>query len=118
MISQQQVAASCRVASQVYSGQVSALNGIASLTSDFGLNETSARIFIDDYKHLMLGRVFKRTLSSFAMHYFIKHISDVHGPQALASAVTSLRAHIRYFEGHYKTTMHAQRAVLAEFAAV
>jgi 5-methylcytosine-specific restriction protein A len=115
MISEQQVAAACRIAHQVYSGQVSAPIGVASMTSDFGLNETSARIFIDDYRHLMLGRVFKRTMSAFAMRYFIEHISVEHGPHALALAVASLRAHIEYFEGHYKTTMHAQRAVVARF---
>lgn len=117
MISKQQVIAACQVASQVYAGQMSAFNGVALLSSDFGLNETTARIFIDDYKHLMRGRVFKRTLSSFAMRYFIENISVEHGPQGLAHAVSALRAHIKYFEGHYKTTMHAQRAVLAMFEA-
>lgn len=118
MISEQQVEAACLVASKVYKTQLSADRGVAMLSKDFGLNETSAKIFIDDYKHLISGRIFKRTLSSAAMSYFIENIRSEYGKDGLANAVKSLRSHISYFEGHYKSTMHSQRAVLLKFESM
>ena len=115
MITEQQVEAACLYASQVYATKLSSNKAVTLLSKDFGLNETSAKIFIDDYKHLMEGRVFKRTLSSSAMNHFIESIEVEHGNAGLMKAVTSLKAHIAYFEGHYQTTMHSQRAVLAKF---
>lgn len=117
MITEQQVEAAYQIASQVFRAQLSSNSGVTLLSRDFGLNETSAKIFIDDYKHLMTGNVFKRTLSAYAMNYFIENIGADHGRQALANAVKSLRSHITYYEGHYKVTLHAQRATLAKYEA-
>jgi 5-methylcytosine-specific restriction protein A len=118
MITEQQVEAACLIAGQVFATQISSNSGVNLLSRDFGLNETSAKIFIDDYKHLMMGRVFKRTLSSYAMNHFIENISFDHGRYGLEHAVTSLREHIKYFEGHYRSKMHSQRMVLAKYEAV
>lgn len=118
MITEQQVEAACLVASQVYKAQLSPNKGVTMLSRDFGLNETSAKIFIDDYKYLITGHIFKRTLSSFAMSYFVESIWTEYGSDGLANAVKSLRSHIDYFEGHYKTTMHAQRENLLKFESL
>ena len=108
MITEQQVEAACQLASQVFAAQISSNSGVILFSRDFGLNETSAKIFIDDYKCLMMGRVFKRTLSSYAMNHFIESIGVEHGKHGLTKAVASLREHISYFEGHYQTTRHSQ----------
>jgi hypothetical protein len=115
MITEVQIEAACLIASQVYAAQINSNNAVSLLSRDFGINETSAKIFIDDYKHLMMGCVFKRTMSSSAMNHFVGSIEIEHGNTGLAKAITSLKKHIDYFEGHYQTTMHSQRAILAKY---
>lgn len=52
------------------------------------------------------------------MRYFMEQISVTRGEQGLANAVASLRAHIEYYEGHFKVTMHSFRAIADEFEAL
>jgi len=102
------------VSSDVYFGGQSTNEGVEKLSSEFGVNKTAARFYIAIYAGLMKGKVLKRTMSASAMRHFLNQIFDVHGSPALSIALTSLRSHIKYYEGHYKTTMHAMRAVLLE----
>lgn len=117
-ITDAQVVAACRVASQVFAGQMKAAHGVTVLSSEHGLNKASAGDFINDYKHLLNGKVFHRAMSAPAMRYFMEQIFAEHGKAGLTNAVSSLHAHIGYFEGHYKITMHAMRAVADEFEAL
>jgi 5-methylcytosine-specific restriction enzyme A len=114
-ITESQVAAACDVASRVYAGQMTTREGAMSLSSVYGLNKSSALAFISDYKHMMEGRVFKRTMSVSAMRHFIEQISVEHGMPGLTQALTSLRAHIEYLESHYKTTSTSLRVMVEDF---
>ena len=57
-------------------------------------------------------------MGALAMRYFLEQILAEHGEHGLANAVTALRAHISYYEGHYKNTMFAMRAVMDDFEAL
>lgn len=114
-ITDSQVVAACQIAKRVFDGQMKKAEGIALLTSDHGLNEATAGDFINDYKYLLEGKVFHRAMSAPAMRYFIEQIAEDRGERGQANAVKGLRAHIEYYEGHYKTTMHAMRSVADDF---
>ena len=114
-ISRTQYEAACTTASRVYDDDLKRAEGVALLSKDFALNETSANDFINDYKQLMDGKVFQRAMSAPAMRHFIGQIFEKHGTRGLDNALTSLRLHINYYEGHYRVRMHLMRAVLDEF---
>ena len=100
----------------MHAGHLTTADGVATLTTEFALNAATAGDFIYDYKQLMAGKVFHRAMSAPAMRYFIQQISIKHGQQALSRALASLQAHIQYYEGHYKTTLHKMRAVVEDLS--
>lgn len=114
-ISEQQLIAACEVASSTYGGRTTAADGVATLARQHGMNASSALGFISDYRHLLNGEVFKRTMSAPAMRLFLESIHAEHGTRGLAQALTSLKAHIEYLEGHYKSAKVAMRAIAQEF---
>lgn len=111
-ITKTQFEAACRVASQVFAGKRSTTDGAISLATEWGLNETSARDFIYDYKMMMEGRVFHRAMSAPAMEHFLHEIAREHGTQALLRAIAAVELHIEYYEGHYKVNLRSMRAVV------
>ena len=117
-IKESQIAAACSVASRVYAGHLTTAEGVNLLASQDGLNEASAHDFIYDYKRLMEGKVFQRAMSAPAMRHFIEQIFAEHGEQQLVLTLTALRAHIEYYEGHYKTTMRSMRSVADDLQAL
>ena len=115
-ISYLQFEAACVVASRVYDGELRRKAGVELLSTQHGLNPTSAGDYINDYKCLMEGRVFQRAMSAPAMRFFVGHIFDHRSRSYRVNAVTALHAHISYYEGHYKRRAHAMREI-AEFFA-
>lgn|GEM_PF-1027723 len=113
-----QVVAAYQISVRVFEKQIKATHGVEILVSEHGLNRATAGDFINDYKCLLQGRVFHRAMSTAAIRYFMEQISVTSGKQELANAVASLRAHIEYYEGHFKVTMHSFRAVADEFEAL
>nr|MBL8412645.1 HNH endonuclease [Dechloromonas sp.] len=82
--------------------------------SKHGLNQATAGDFIYDYRQLVEGKEFHRAMSSDAMRYFISKIEADRGPLGLQNAITSLRAHIEYYEAISKSTMHSMRRIVSE----
>lgn len=113
-ITQEQVVAAYEIAKQVFAGEIKRADGIRSLVSKHGLNQATAGDFIYDYRQLVEGREFHRAMSSDAMRYFLSQIEADRGPQGLLNAVTSLRAHIEYYEAISKSTMHSLRNVATD----
>jgi 5-methylcytosine-specific restriction enzyme A len=95
-IPERQYAAACSFASLVFDGKIRESEGAAALARDFGLNQTSARDYIRDYKSLMKGRVFKRSMSAEAMDHFIEQIRIERGSHSLFQALAALRLHLEY----------------------
>jgi 5-methylcytosine-specific restriction protein A len=114
-ITDSQVAAAYRIAEQVFDGESKTSRGIDVLVSEHGLNRATAGDFIIAFKHLLEGKVFHRAMSAVAMRYFMEQIFATRGRENQANAVNALYAHIDYYEGHYKTTMHLFRAIAADF---
>lgn len=117
-ITNEQVVAACEMGRRVFAGELDIKEAAETLHREDGINLASANDFINDYRHLMNGTVFHRAMSAGAMHYFMSSIFQTHGVGALSNAVQALRAHIAYWEGHYKTNAIKMRSVADEFQQV
>ncbi len=60
-ITEKQVSEACKVAQQVYEGEVKKVDGVNELVDVHGLNRATANDFIYDFKCLLLGKVFSQT---------------------------------------------------------
>lgn len=114
-ITEKQVSEACRVARKVYEGEIKKADGVNELVDVHGLNRATANDFIYDFKCLLLGKVFHRAISAGAMHYFLSEIRTEYGMDSLIQAVISLKAHIKYYEGHFKVNMRKLRGVAEQF---
>ncbi|WP_321951641.1 HNH endonuclease [Burkholderia cenocepacia] len=98
-ITTDQIKAACEVASAVFDGDVSTPEGAQRLNENHGLNLGSARDFIENYRRLMEGREFQRTLSLEAMDYFLHRIEVDRGAAAVDNAIAAAYAHLDYYAG-------------------
>ncbi len=117
-ITEPQILAASKVASRAYAGLITTKEGIAILVEEHGMNSASASDFISDYKYLMKGKEFKRTMSAPAMNCFIEQILVEHKSAGLTKALESLRLHIKYYEGLSKTNMLKMRDVAEKFETI
>lgn len=86
------------ISSDVFDKKISAENGAQLLFEKYGLNISSAKDFIYDYKHLLAGEVFKRSMSSKAIDYFLNKILEKRGEQAYKNSIIAFEKHINYLE--------------------
>jgi 5-methylcytosine-specific restriction protein A len=114
-ITENQVSEACKIAQKVYDNEVKKVDGVNELVNIHGLNRATANDFIYDFKCLLLGKVFHRAMSAGAMYHFMSRINSEYGMDSLKQAVISLKAHIKYYEGHFKVNMHKLRGVADEF---
>lgn len=114
-ITESQILAASKVASRAYAALITVNEGIAILVEEHGMNSASASDFISDYKYLMKGKEFKRTMSATAMNCFLEQIFAEHKSAGLSQALKSLRLHIEYYERQTKTNMLKMRDVAEKF---
>jgi 5-methylcytosine-specific restriction protein A len=116
-ITMRQIEASYNVASQVFEHKLAMEAGANSLQNIYGLNVNSARDFINDYRLMLQGKVFRRAMSAPAIDYFLTKIAADCGLSALGEAIKSVHKHIKYYEGIRKVRLHAMRNVVARHEA-
>lgn len=114
-ITKEQVVAACEMGRKVFAGYIDRKSAAENLHKDLGINLATANDFINCYRHLMNGKVFHRAMSASAMEYFMASIHDAHGIDALPNAVKALRAHIEYWENHYKTKVIKLRKIANDY---
>lgn len=104
-----------KVANDVYSKKIRFTDGKRLLVSEYGFNSNTAGDLINDFKYLMNGESFERTLNAFYSDYYLRNILAIYGESKLANATNSLAKHIEYYEGHYKTKLYKMRRVLETY---
>lgn len=114
-ITSEQFAAAYTLASKVFDGALRPEAAANELHANYGLNKSSARDFIGQYRSLMNGTVFKRTMSAPAMEYFLSQILRERGRAIAARALSAAWEHVGYYEGIQNTTLHRFRSVLDSF---
>ncbi|MDG9925640.1 MULTISPECIES: HNH endonuclease signature motif containing protein [unclassified Pseudomonas] len=116
-ITAHQIEEAYKVAVQVNEKVISMEVGASLLEKMHGLNISSARDFINDYRLMLQGKVFQRTMSAPAIDYFLTQIAKNNGASALEVALASVNKHILYYEGIRKVNLNAMRAVVKSHEA-
>jgi len=107
-----------QVAKRVFDAQLTPTEGADLLHEQHEVNEGSAKIMFEMYKHLRLGRLYKRFLSTIDMDYFLSQILADNGASGLQTALHSLWQHITYFESQKPTTKHELRELVTRYQAL
>ena len=103
------------ISKKVYEKKMSLTEGSEYLFNNHNLNAGSAKIYIIDFKHLMQGTEFKRTLNAYSMDFLLKNIKKDYGMSQMKLALPALQKHIHYYEETHKMTMHKLRAVYIKY---
>lgn len=64
-----------------------------------GIGNASGWDYVNNYRYLISGQVFARTMNLYATEYFLSKIGADHGQAGLAKALKALDLHIQYYEG-------------------
>lgn len=81
----------------VAKGELHRPTGIRQLIDDYGLNENSARDFIDNFRKMLKGEEYQRLYSIFATEYLLERIEMDFGDDSLAKAVSAVQQHLKYY---------------------
>ncbi|MCT7308640.1 HNH endonuclease [Ralstonia wenshanensis] len=116
-ITADQIRAAYEVASKVFDGELSATEGAQWLHEEQSLNLGSSRDFINNYRCLLAGRVFHRTLSLEAIDYFLRRIEADRGAEAIDMAIAAVYAHLDYYSKLKKgSRLPSMRRLIDEWA--
>jgi 5-methylcytosine-specific restriction enzyme A len=112
-----QIAAAYNVAQRVYSNELSKAKGVNELKNMHQLNAHSASIFIDNFRHMMNGEVFRRALNASATDYYLQNIFTTHGVESHSRAIASVEQHIQYYENLDNGKLNKLRGVVLKHIA-
>jgi 5-methylcytosine-specific restriction protein A len=117
-ISQFQIKATYDVAKRVYAGELEKEFGAKELSEQHGMNLGSARDYIKNFRRLMEGLVFHRTMNAFSTDYYFTKIYSDYGIESLAQAIASVQKHIDYYEKLRPVKLHKLREVIGRHSAL
>jgi hypothetical protein len=104
-----------KLAQQVYDGKIKQSDAAKTLSADEVMNLHSATDYINNFKLMMAGRKFQRTLNYDSMDYFLDNIYKDYGISSLSKALLALNQHIEYYEGLQSVTMKKMRQLVAKY---
>ena len=117
-ISQLQIKATYDVAKRVYIGELEKEPGAKELSEQHGMNLGSARDYIKNFRHLMEGLVFHRTMNAFSTDYYLTQIYSDYGVDSLTQAMAAIQKHIDYYEKLRPVKLHKLREVMGRHSAL
>lgn len=99
----------------VFHNEKSFAEAVGHLTESFGFNAASANDYTRNLSQLLNGEKYQRTLSIAGTRIFLQRIKDELPPKYLGNAITSIEAHLDYYEQLRNVRMTGQRNLIAEF---
>lgn len=114
-ISQQDAQEAYSTARRVYSKDLSEIQGVQHLVNNRGMNAASSSDYIRNFKQMMLGKSYHRTLNAFSTKLYLQRIRDDFGDGLARKALAAVRAHIIYYEGVSGTRSPGLRALCDQF---
>lgn len=104
-----------KVSRDVYEGKLTHKEGKNLLVGNNEMNPNSASDYIYNFKNMLEGKRFTRTLNAFSMNYFLEKILSDYGIESLKKALIAFNLHIPYYEKQRNTIMHGMREIHAKF---
>jgi len=100
------------ISKRVYEGEFGpTAAGRIIMTEHKTLNLNSARDYINNFRYLLDGERFERTMSTYALDYYLDRISKEYQGQGLLNALTALKEHIVYYETRRGINMRSMREI-------
>lgn len=96
-ITEDQAQSAYRVARAVYEGVIAEAAGAAELET-IGMNRSSATDYIRNFKQMMVGRQYHRTLNTYSTEYYLDQILAEFGAETATKALAAVRSHLEYYE--------------------
>ncbi len=106
-----------KLSKKVFESKLTFKEGQQQLVGADQMNSNSAADYINDFRCLIEGKRFTRTLNAFSMEYFIENIYNDFGSNGLSNALSALKQHFEYYEELQNITMHKTRAIYNKYLA-
>lgn len=97
---------------------LSAKDAAAELHNNLGMNTSSASILINNYKYLIKGEPYGRTMSSSATEYFLNNIFKENGSSQLKKSLDAVFGHINYYEPKRHVILHDIREIHRKYSSL
>lgn len=105
-----------KVSKAVYLEEISFQEGRKLLTNTQKMNPNSASDLINNFKCMLDGKRFTRTLNAYTTEYYLEKIEKDFGVESLMNALVSLKLHIEYYESLRNTTLRKVRKIYDRFS--
>lgn len=106
-----------KLSKKVYEGKLTFKEAQNQLAENGQMNYSSTADFLRNFRSLMEGKQFARTLNSYSMEYFIDHIYKDYGSTTLSNALKALQLHYLYYEGLQNgREMHKMREIHSKYS--
>ena len=96
-ITEENVNAVCDLAHDVYTGSLSKVDAVEIASSRRIMSKGSAQDYIQNFRYIMEGFVYKRTMNLAGTRCFLELIYNVYGKQKLQQALEVVSAHVQYY---------------------
>ena len=108
-----------RVARRVFDGELSHGKGVETLVESSGFNASSAEYAVDNFGHMLNGRVYQRRISLATTEHFLDRILEDYGAAGLRHALAALELHLDYYAAlDNGSPQPLQRALHAKFSEI
>lgn len=114
-ITLEMIHAAYAMAKRVYHDTMDTKDAVAQLADDYGMNEKSAEMYVRNFRKIMDGKVYKRTMSKYAHDYYLTRIRADYGVKKLLTAVDAVKKHVAYYEEVSMTEMVGIREVIEKY---
>jgi len=97
-ISDEMIKQSYIIAKKVYNKNITLTEGADILVKQSKINDNSAKDFINNFRNLITGQKYTRTMSVNATRYYLQNIYNDFGSNSLKKALQAVDSHISYYE--------------------
>ena len=99
---------------QVYEGKISRTDAVDKLIDDYEMPKSSANMYIQFFKDMMVGKEYKRAVSHKYIRYYLNNILEHYDTKQLKISLQGLKAHILYKES-YGVSVPGVHAIYNEY---
>ena len=85
------------------------------LNNTMGMNTSSSDAYINAYLAMRKGEIYKRTINECATNYYVQHIYEENGVEALKLALQSIKEHINYYSQQHKGKLRSIQNIYDEY---
>ena len=102
----------------VFDGKIEREEALDALTQQYGMNRNSAVDYISNFKYMMEGKKYTRTINTDATDYYLHHIFSDYGHARLRDALKAVDKHIEYYGSLGRGNLQSIRLVYEKYADI